>query len=146
MTQSDIMTKVARTAKALGACAKTDYAQNIESMAELFFSPQGREFCLRLGYPGIELWREIKAHTPDLEKFGIYVDAGNIAVKANEFLALIGNTYASVEVSGCDVLHHIIAMHKAFAVVTATDHAVIATEAGDDCTIKINTYNGSIAL
>ena len=51
MTQSDIMTKVARAAKALGACAKTDYAQNIEYMAELFFSPQGREFCLRLGYP-----------------------------------------------------------------------------------------------
>ena len=71
MTQSDIMTKVARAAKALGACAKTDYAQNIEYMAELFSLPRGREFCLRLGYPGIELWRKSK-HTHRTSRNSVY--------------------------------------------------------------------------
>jgi hypothetical protein len=133
-------------AKALGACGKAARANSLEELAALFFSPQGREFCLRHGFPGRDLWTSIKMCCPDIARLGIYVDAGNITVSLSGPTALIGDTHATATTSDDACLYRVVAMHGASAIVTASGYAVVAAEAMPQAAVDVVLTDHALSL
>lgn len=118
MKVSDVM----KSALELGACGQSGKATDWKSLCWLFFTPQGREFCENNNFPSIEIFRNMK---PNVEKYGVYVDAGEISLKNNVNVGIIGDTEAVLEYDDNTVVHKIILMHGAKATIKASNYAVI---------------------
>lgn len=130
--------KITTTAKELGACERATEATDWKSLAWLFFSPQGREFCATHNYPSIPMWSEIKRQH-NTTQHGIYVDEGYITIRDNVNTAIIGQTEAKCIFSRPDTAHRVIVMHGATAHIKATDYAVVlVVKVGADCTVTID--------
>lgn len=110
-------------AGSLGACDKSGKATDWKSVCWLFFTPQGREFCAKHNFPSLESFRLIKE---EVLKYGVYVDSGGIKLSDVENIALVGDTSAELTYSGADVIHRVILMHGAKAVIHASRYAVIS--------------------
>lgn len=109
-------------ARSTGACAKTDGVSTLSDAVRLMFSPQGREFCIKHGYPTPNDLREIKG---DLARHNVHVDAGDVECTNCDGVALIGSTYGRLSYSGTARLYHVIIMHGAEVEVTASRYAVV---------------------
>lgn len=105
----------------LGACKEIEKAKDLRSMVTLFFSPQGREFCLENNYPELEQFREIG----DLDKYNIYVDK-DVEVK-NKNVALI-NSHGKLTFNNADKAYLVILMHGATAEIKASNYTVVIIE------------------
>lgn len=138
--------KILKEATALGACSKTEGITTAEQLAALFFSPQGREFCLKHNYPTLAMWREIKHHIPDLTKMGIYIDAGAIEVRGKHDIAIIGETRAVAKFSGNNSIFRVLVLHGAEADIHAENYAVFEVEADSTGKVTINKDKTSIQL
>ena len=130
MKVSDVM----RSALELGACNQSGKATDWKSLCWLFFTPQGREFCENNNFPSIEIFRNMK---PNVEKYGVYVDAGDIQLKNNVNLGIIGDTDAMLEYDDNTVVHKIILMHGAKATIKASNYAVINLTNVNNCQVTI---------
>lgn len=130
MKVSDVM----RSALELGACNQSGKATDWESLCWLFFTPQGREFCENNNFPSIEIFRNMK---PNVGKYGVYVDAGEIQLKNNVNLGIIGDTDAMLEYDDNTVVHKIILMHGAKATIKASNYAVINLTNVNNCQVTI---------
>ena len=122
-------------AKALriGACDLVSDVEDFASLAKLFFSPQGREFCERHNFPTMTLARRIKTK---IKPYDIYVDAGEMTSTKHR-IALIGNTHAKVVAKGTEAVYMIILMHGATVEIDASNYAVIKV---------INISGGEVAI
>lgn len=122
--------KILQGATSLGACAKTDGIATAAELAALFFSPQGREFCLKNDYPTHEMWKEIKSTTGAefLRDHDIWVDEGIITLTHPKRAAIIGDTRAEISIAGSDTLHRFIILKGASASIHAKNYAVFTTE------------------
>lgn len=130
--------KITNTALQLGACKKSSEATDWRSLAWLFFSPQGREFCEQHNFPSIPMWCEIKRQH-NTTQHGIYVDEGFITIRDKENTALIGQTDARLIFSRPDKAHRVILMHGAKARIKATDYAVVSiVKIGTECEVQID--------
>lgn len=80
-----------------------------------------------------------------MEKYGIYIDAGNITLKNPDSVILIGRTQAQVD---CDtnVRHEVIVMHGAKALVNASNWAVVFTKVGNGSICIKNTSDNAMIL
>lgn len=105
-----------------GACKKINRVQDFPELIKLMFTPQGIEFCQDHNFPSVEVFRK---NRDSLERLGVYVDAGNIALKGKEYVCIVGDTDATIEAAGTKFIHTIILMHGARAKITAKDHAVL---------------------
>ena len=114
----------ARRAMALqtGACKKINRVQDFPELIKLMFTPQGIEFCQDHNFPSVEVFRK---NRDSLERLGVYVDAGNIALKGKEYVCIVGDTDATIEAAGTKFIHTIILMNGARAKITAKDYAVL---------------------
>lgn len=130
MKVSDVM----RSALELGACNQSGKATDWKSLCWLFFTPQGREFCENNNFPSIEIFRNMK---PNVEKYGVYVDAGDIQLKNNVNIGIIGDTDAMLEYDDNTVVHKIILMHGAKATIKASNYAVINLTNVNNCQVTI---------
>lgn len=130
MKVSDVM----RSALELGACNQSGKATDWKSLCWLFFTPQGREFCENNNFPSIEIFRNMK---PNVEKYGVYVDAGDIQLKNNVNVGIIGDTDAMLEYDDNTVVHKIILMHGAKATIKASNYAVINLTNVNNCQVTI---------
>lgn len=130
MKVSDVM----RSALELGACNQSGKATDWKSLCWLFFTPQGREFCENNNFPSIEIFRNMK---PNVEKYGVYVDAGYIQLKNNVNIGIIGDTDAMLEYDDNTVVHKIILMHGAKATIKASNYAVINLTNVNNCQVTI---------
>lgn len=130
--------KITQTALRMGACQRATEASDWKSLAWLFFSPQGREFCENHNYPSVPMWSEIKRQH-NTTQYGIYIDEGYITVRDNVNTALIGQTYAKLIFSRPDKPHRVILMHGAKAHIKATEHAVVlVVKIGTDCEVTVD--------
>lgn len=111
--------KVIKDALELGACSKINKVNSLKKAVELFFSPQGREFCLENNYPSLETFRSLG----DLRKFNIFVDAE--FEKENEDVALINSHGELIFTEG---YHKVILMHGATANIKVGEAAVVTVE------------------
>lgn len=76
-------------------CKMFEGEETLEQLCAKMFSPRGREFLTRFGFPTIEVYREFKKYNP--ERFGVYIDCGHIRLKDEPNAFIVGNTIAEVE-------------------------------------------------
>lgn len=132
----DILSK----AVGLGACAKSGTATDWKSLAWLFFSPQGREFCKVNNYPSLQMFREMKGN---IEAYGVHVEDDIKAVNADK--AIIGGT-AELTYHGTDKSYTVILMHGASVRLKIGNYAVVRLEnIGGSYTIE-NDGTGRVLL
>lgn len=124
------------SATRLGACNKTENVKDWETLASLFFSPQGREFCGRHNYPKIEVFRKMKPHLTD--NIGVCIDAGFVRRYNDKNVAVIGSTVGYLTFDDNTVVHKVILMHGAKAVINASNYAVLLITNIGECEVEIN--------
>ncbi len=117
--------------------------ESVEELARLFKTPEAVDFCIKNHFPTLRTLRQFKQCQP--EKYGIYIDAGNIRIKNPEKVILIGYTNATIT---CDELkrHQIILMHGARANITASGWAVVALKAEAGCIYMKTVTDHAIIL
>lgn len=113
---------IVNSAHNIGACKKLDKISDYRSLVWAFFTPQGIEFCEKHNYPDIETFRTIKDF---VKSRGVYVDRGDVSLKGQRHICLVGNTHANVEAQGVKFVHTVILMHGATAAIHASNYAVI---------------------
>lgn len=112
--------KIVENALKLGACNKIANIKDIPSLVELFYSPQGREFCIENKYPSLKTFREM-----DLEEYGIYTDK-KVEVE-NKNVTLV-NSYGKLTFNRLDQVYIVVLMHGAKADIYASNYAVVLVE------------------
>lgn len=116
------------------ACCMFKGTEDIEQVVRLFTSPQGVEFCQRYNFPDIQTLRKFKQY--EVERFGVLIDAGRIALNNVRRVVLVGDTQATIN---CDNLwrYEIIMMHGAKAEVNASGWAVVSIINKTGCEVKV---------
>lgn len=119
MNVNDILEK----AVGLGACSKSSKATDWKSLAWLFFSPQGVEFCKKHNYPSLDVFRQMDR---GISSLGVYVDKScNVT---NENVALVGESQSELHFSGTDKPYKVILMHRAKAKIYAGMYSIVRIE------------------
>lgn len=139
-----IIRQIYAQAKILGVCQRfTGLERTLDEIIDLFTSPQGIEFCINNHFPNMATFRFFKRY--DVEKYGIYINAGVITLKNPVMAILIGHTSATIY---CDTLelHDITLMHGAKAVVNASKWSVVHTTVEKGCNIIRNAGDYAIVL
>ena len=114
----------------LGACSQSSKATDWKSLAWLFFSPQGREFCKNNNYPTLEMFRGMKGN---VEAYGVHVEENVKSVNTSK--AIISGT-AELTYHGTDKAYTVIIMHGASVHIKVGNYAVVRVEnISGSCTI-----------
>lgn len=124
----------------LGACSQSGKATDWKSLAWLFFSPQGREFCRDKNFPSLELFRQIKANA---EPCGIYVEEHVKLI--NEDAAIISGT-AELIYHGPTKAYKVIIMHGASVKMKIGSYAVVRVENMGGSYEVINDGTGKVLV
>lgn len=124
----------------LGACSQSGKATDWKSLAWLFFSPQGREFCKDKNFPSLELFRQIKANA---EPYGVYVEEHVKLV--NEDAAIISGT-AELIYHGPTKAYKVIIMHGASVKIRIGSYAVVRVENMGGSYEVINDGTGKVLV
>ncbi len=131
-------------AKRLGACSLlTGKESSVDDIVRLFLTPQGIEFCMKHHFPDIQTLRLFKSE--NVERYGIYIDAGEIALTNPEKVVLIGNTKATIL---CDTLekHTVYLLKGSQAVVCASAWSVIGLSAEKGCKVIKKTKDRGVII
>lgn len=119
MNVSEILSNAVK----LGACEASGKATDWKSLAWLFFSPQGVEFCKKHNYPSLDVFRQMDGVISSL---GVYVDSLHNA--SNEDIALVGDSQSQLHFSGTEKPYKVILMHGAKAKIYASMYSVVKIE------------------
>lgn len=119
MRVNDILNEAVK----LGACEASGKATDWKSLAWLFFSPQGVEFCKKHNYPSLDVFRQMDR---GISSLGVYVDNAHNAT--NEDIALVGDRESELRFSGTGKPYKVILMHGAKAKIYAGMYAVVKIE------------------
>lgn len=130
-------------AQKLAVCKMFKGTEDLAEIAQLFTSPQGMEFCLATGFPNLATLRLFKSFKP--QRFGVYLDAGQITLHNPERAILIGRTNATIHCDTC-ARHEVVAMHGATATVLASKWAVVRTQSAKGATITNRASDNAIIL
>lgn len=115
--------EIISAAIAKGACGQSSKATDWKSLAWLFFSPQGREFCGEHNYPSHAVFQQIK---DNIGPHGIFVDE-SVSLK-NHDVALIGDGESTICFEGTEKPYKVILMHGAKARIHASMYALVKVE------------------
>ena len=139
-----IIQQIYKQARLLGACKLfTGNERTLEDIVRLFITPQGIEFCSEHDFPNMETFRKFIPY--NVERFGIYIDAGTITLHNPERAILIGNTAATINNDTLEA-HEIILLHGAKVIVNASEWAVCKTTIGRGGDIVCNTSGNAVIL
>jgi hypothetical protein len=121
-------------ARKLGACQMFTGEESMEEMIKLMFSPQGAEFLTANNFPDIATFRKFKKYHP--ERFGVYIDCGEIALSDEKKVFLVGNTSARLKYSQTQG-NRLILMCGASAHVEASGYSVLKIETDDISKVEV---------
>ena len=131
-------------AKAYGSCSIFKGNETLEELAELFKNPKAVEFCIKFHFPSPKVLRAFKGDEP--ERFGIYIDAGEIAIdEPMGKIIIVGSTKATVECSSLR-RYEIVCLHGAIAEVNASGFSVVRIEADKASGFTTNKKDYAIVL
>lgn len=120
-----LIEKIHRRAQAIGACSLFTGNETLEELINLMFRPQGVEFMMKYKFPDLDTLREFKPYHP--ERFGVYIDCGEIDLTEPRKAFLIGNTVARIKY--CEIARNrLYLMCGAKAQITASGYAVVRIE------------------
>lgn len=140
----DILRPIHLQARLLGACSKFTGKESLQQLVALFKSPQGIEFCMKTHFPNMSTLRIFKAY--GVERYGVHIDSGSIVLDNPEYVVLCGRTTATIHCYDSKVLHHIVLLHGAKAIVDASDWAVVKTDVEQGCSIIRNTSENAVII
>lgn len=112
-------------AKKFKSCELFTGNENYSNITELMFTPQGIEFCTKYNVPTIEVFRQHKIITSELERKGLFINAGEIELKNVQNIWLVGETTAKIIIDNTKVGYQIVLMHGAKAEIFADNYAVV---------------------
>lgn len=136
--------EVMKSAALLGACSGSGKVSDWKSLAWLFFSPQGREFCEEKNFPELPMFREMKRH--GISELGVFVDEGNVCRSNDKDIALVGDTCGELKFDENNVVHKIILMHGAKARIKASNYAVLLIVNIGGCEVEIEKDKTVVVL
>lgn len=113
-------------ARRLGACQMFTGEEDLEALIALMFSPQGTEFLTTYGFPDIATFRLFKPYRP--ERFGVYIDCGEVELADADKVFLVGNTHARLRYTATQG-NRLVVMCGAKAEVDASGYAVVKIDA-----------------
>lgn len=105
--------------------------KTLEDLVEVFYYPQGIEFCQQHNFPSLDILQKFK--NLNVEIYGVYIDAGKITLHNPQRVILIGNTEAIIDCNkgGSDI----IIMHSAKACITAKGWSVVRVHYNNGCNV-----------
>lgn len=112
-------------AKKLADCTMFKGTEDLEQLIKLMFTPQGIEFLTRYNFPDLATFRKFKKYHP--ERYGVYIDCGEISLSEARRVFLVGNSSATLnyrETAG----NRVYLMHGARASIVASGYAVFKIE------------------
>lgn len=128
----------------LGACEKTNSVSSWKTLAWLFFSPQGIEFCQKNNFPTLSMFRQMD---DEIASNCVFVDAGVVQRNNDSAIAIIGNTDARLVFDDPTKVHKVIVMHGARVFIVARNYAVVKlVDIGDDNKVFVNKDNTAVIL
>lgn len=133
-----------KSASLYGACSGSEKVSDWRSLAWLFFSPQGREFCEEKNFPSLSMFQRMKPY--NVEQFGVFVDLGRVSRSNDKDIALIGDTCGELKFDENKVVHKVMLMHGAKAHIKASNYAVLLIVNVGGCEVTIDKDETVIVL
>lgn len=112
-------------AQKLADCTMFKGSEDLEQLIKLMFTPQGMEFMTRCGFPDLATFRKFKKYHP--ERYGVYIDCGEIRLLEARRAFLVGDTSAAMEYRET-AGNRVCLMHGARAHISASGYAVVKVE------------------
>lgn len=125
MDKENLLKEIYQDGKALGACSAFSEAKTVKEIVDELFTPQGIEFCLKLRFPTLDVFRQFDKE--EAKQYGVYIDCGDIELSDPQRAFLVGNTKATIK---CAKLQNnsIYLMHGASVSVIASGFAIVRVE------------------
>lgn len=125
MDKENLLKEIYQDGKALGACSAISEAKTVKEIVDELFTPQGIEFCLKLRFPTLDVFRQFDKE--EVKQYGVYIDCGDIELSDPQRAFLVGNTKATIK---CAKLQNnsIYLMHGASVSVIASGFAIVRVE------------------
>ena len=136
--------EIMKSASLYGACSGSGKVSDWESLAWLFFSPQGREFCEAKNFPSLSMFQRMKSY--NVEQFGVFVDLGRVSRSNDRDIALIGETCGELKFDKNNVVHKVILMHGAKAHIKASNYVVLLIVNISGCDVTIDKDETVVVL
>lgn len=135
MTTRDVIEAIKDRGTELGECGLLARIEpEMSELANLLFCAQGVEFCVKHTFPSLPEIQVLKKTNAYPEKYGIYVDAGNVQNHGANNVALVGNTEGVLTFNDNTNVCKVVLMHGATAHITASRYVVVNIEVvGDEC-------------
>lgn len=130
-------------AEKLSACQMFSGSESLEEMISLMFSPRGAEFLTTYGFPSLDVFRQYKPFNP--ERFGVYIDSGEITLTEPRRAFLVGNTTAVLNYRET-ASNRVVLMHGAKATVIGDGFSVVHIEADESSQVSIIKQGDSVVL
>ena len=99
MKIDELIDHIKQQAREAGACDKLTGSEDLDGLARLVMSPAGMEFCIQNRFPAGYTWRQLRENE-DMERYGIYIDAGEVMLEDPENVLLVGRTTANITCTG----------------------------------------------
>lgn len=131
-----------KQATALGCCKKFTGNEDLSALVRLFLSPEGMEFCINNHFPHISTFRSFKSL--NLERWGIYIDAGEITLKNPEKAVLVGRTAATIYCDDNKHRNEVFLFHGATASINASKWSVTFVKAERGGYVKLVKDNAIV--
>jgi hypothetical protein len=110
-------------AKKAGVCSLLKGHENTDELMNLFFTPQGIEFCSEHNFPGMEELKPFRSR--QATRGGFYINTP-ARLKNPRRVALCGEeTVACLEYNDVSQSHEVVVMHGATAKIKASGYAVV---------------------
>ena len=127
----------------LGACEKTSSVSSWKTLAWLFFSPQGVEFCQKNNFPTLSMFRKMDE---EIASNCIFVDKGVINRSNDSSIAVIGDTDARLTFDDPTKVHKVIVMHGARVFIVARNYAVVRLVNIGDNKVSVSKDSSAVIL
>lgn len=130
-------------AKKLDECKMFTGEETLPELADLLFSPQGKEFMLANKFPNLATFRKFLPYHP--EQYKIYIDCGCIKLEDPGRCLLVGNTQANI-ICKATQMNNIILMYGARTEIKCYEYALIKIEKDTKSRFDVFTYDKARVL
>lgn len=144
MGEKEILHEVYQQGVALGACGSFTEAMSIRQIVDMLFTPQGVEFCIKRGFPTLEMFRRLGT-VEDARTLGVYIDCGDITLEDPQRAFLVGNTRARITYTATQ-RNGLYLMHGASAEVQASGYSVTHIEHDNSSRVQTEKSGDAVIL
>ena len=79
MDKENLLKGIYQDGKALGACSAFSEAKSVKEIVDELFTPQGVEFCLKLRFPTLDVFRQFDKE--EVKQYGAFLMAASVPLR-----------------------------------------------------------------